>query len=67
LLNGGKWIISGSADNTVCIWDINSKHLVQKLQGHNDVVVAVDAHSTSDLIASGALDSDKTVRLWKQQ
>jgi len=63
-LNGGKWIISGSAgDNTVCIWDINSKNLVQKLKGHSDVVVAVEAHPTSSMIASGALDAD--VRLWK--
>jgi len=34
-LTRGKWIISGSADNTVCIWDINSKELIQQLKGHN--------------------------------
>jgi len=64
-LTGGKWIISGSADNTVCIWDINSSELLQRLDGHDDIVVAVSAHPSSDIIASGALDSDKTVRLWK--
>jgi len=61
----GKYIVSGSADNRVCIWDINSKNLLQRLQGHTDVVVAVAAHPSLDLIASGALDTDKTVRLWK--
>jgi len=28
-------------------------------------VVAVSAHPTQDIIASGALDNDRTVRLWK--
>lgn len=36
-LTKGKWIISGSADKTVCIWDINSKELVSQLRGHKDV------------------------------
>eukprot|EP01125_Pyxidicula_operculata_P021659 TRINITY_DN848_c0_g1_i1.p1 TRINITY_DN848_c0_g1~~TRINITY_DN848_c0_g1_i1.p1 ORF type:complete len:295 (+),score=41.19 TRINITY_DN848_c0_g1_i1:359-1243(+) len=65
-LTRGKYIISGSADNSVCIWDINSGELLQKMEGHQDVVVAVDSHPTVDMIASGALDSDNTVRLWKQ-
>lgn len=64
-LTKGKYIVSGSADNTVCVWDINTKKLLQRLNGHSDVVVAVAAHPTMDLIASGALDEDKTVRLWK--
>lgn len=66
LLSGGKWIVSGSADKTVCIWDINSKQLIQKLSGHTDVVVAVEAHPTNQIIVSGALDHDKSIRLWKQ-
>jgi len=64
-LTGGKWIVSGSAENSVCIWDINSQELLQRLEGHNDVVVAVSAHPSVDIIASGALDNDTTVRLWK--
>jgi len=64
LLSNSKSIISGSADKSVCVWDINSKELLCKLNGHKDVVVAVDAHPTRSLIASGALDKDRTVKLW---
>jgi len=62
-LTSGKFIVSGSADNNIYLWDLNSRLLLQKLMGHTDVVVAVSAHPYSDIIASGSLD--KTVRLWK--
>jgi COMPASS component SWD3 len=62
-LNSGKWIISGSADNSICVWDITSSMLLQRLEGHEDVVVAVSGHPTAEVIASGSLD--KTVKLWK--
>jgi len=64
LHNDKKYIISGSADNSVYIWDLNSRELIQSLPGHNDVVVAVAGHSTQSIIASGALDADMTVKLW---
>jgi len=60
----GRNIFSGSADNSVCVWDINTKELVQKLKGHTDVVVAVASHPTQDVIASGAIGSDKSVKIW---
>jgi len=61
--SGGN-IISGSADNCVYIWDINSKDLVQRLTGHTDVVVAVASHPTNDIIASGAIGEDKSIKIW---
>jgi COMPASS component SWD3 len=31
---GGKWIVSGSEDKCVYIWDIQTKEVVQRLTGH---------------------------------
>ncbi|XP_062575392.1 WD repeat-containing protein 5 isoform X2 [Saccostrea cucullata] len=33
-VTGGKWIVSGSEDNLVYIWNLQTKEVVQKLQGH---------------------------------
>ena len=30
---GGKWIVSGSEDNQVYIWNLQTKEIVQKLEG----------------------------------
>ena len=29
-----QWIVSGSEDNVVYIWNLQTKEIVQKLQGH---------------------------------
>ncbi|MEQ2187526.1 hypothetical protein GOODEAATRI_005594, partial [Goodea atripinnis] len=33
----GKWIVSGSEDNMVYIWNLQTKEIVQKLQGHTGI------------------------------
>ena len=54
------------------IWDLQSKKIVQKLEGHTGthplylidlgVVLAVASHPSENIIASGSLDKD--VYLW---
>ncbi|CAL1268231.1 unnamed protein product [Larinioides sclopetarius] len=64
---GGKYVVSGSEDNNVYIWHLNSRNLVQTLEGHSDVVLCVDCHPEQNVIASGSLDSENNIKLWKMR
>jgi COMPASS component SWD3 len=59
-----KHIASGSEDGRVYIWDLQTKRVIQQLDGHTDVVLAVAAHPTNTVLASGALEKDRTVKIW---
>jgi COMPASS component SWD3 len=65
--SNNAYVVSGSEDSTVCVWNINSKKLVQKIQGHCDVVIGVDCHPKRMLIVSGGGPRDGSVRVWRNK
>lgn len=62
----GKWLVSGSRDKTVRVWDLETKRLRGlPLVGHTKSVLCLqfDPSEKEDLIVSGS--SDKNVILWR--
>jgi COMPASS component SWD3 len=58
------FVVSGSETGEIVLWDVSSKNVLQRLNGHTEAVLAVDTHPTEKLMASGGLD--RTVRIWKE-
>lgn len=65
-VTNGKYIVSGSEDHCVYLWDLQQKTMVQKLEGHSDTAISVSCHPSENKIASAALGNDRTVRIWFQ-
>jgi COMPASS component SWD3 len=57
------FIASGSEDNSVLLWDVSSKNVMQRLEGHTGPVLSVHTHPTEKAIVSGGMD--RTVRVWR--
>ncbi|KAF2195267.1 WD40 repeat-like protein [Zopfia rhizophila CBS 207.26] len=57
------FVASGSEDKSIVLWDVSSKNVLQRLEGHTGAVLAVDTHPTEKIIVSGGLD--RTVRVWR--
>lgn len=66
-MTNGKYVVSGSEDKCVYLWELQTRKVVQKLEGHTDAVISVACHPTENMIASGALGDDKSVKIWTQE
>ncbi len=62
----GKYIVSGSADTTIRIWDLETRVQVgEPLRGHTDTVWSVAISPDGKRIASGSRDN--TIRIWSTE
>ncbi|MEI6444338.1 MAG: hypothetical protein WCO29_14715, partial [Nostocales cyanobacterium ELA583] len=61
----GLTLASGSDDNTVKLWDVQSGDCVRTLEGHSNWVTSVAWSGDGLTLASGS--DDNTVKLWDVQ
>ena len=58
----GKYVVSGSCDGTIKLWDINSGKEIRSLEGHSDRVDFIAITPDGKHIVSGR--KDNTIKLW---
>eukprot|EP01084_Bolivina_argentea_P082641 149614_1 len=61
----GQWIVTGSEDNKVYIYDAQSMNVLQTLDDHDDAVVALSVHPKEPVLASGGMMKDRSIKLWR--
>lgn len=60
-------VFSGSETGEVVLWDLQSRGVRTRLPAHSDAVLAVDAHPSRALLATGGTESDRTVKIWSDE
>lgn len=58
----GTFLASGSADNTIKLWDVQTGDLIHTFSGHADEVRSVAFRADGRYVVSGS--KDKTVKIW---
>ncbi|MCP5106486.1 MAG: NACHT domain-containing protein [bacterium] len=59
----GRFVVSGSRDNTVKLWDAQNGRLMTTLKGHDNWVKSAAFSPDGRFVVSGS--HDKTVKLWE--
>ncbi|MBE9263766.1 hypothetical protein IQ224_16910 [Microcystis sp. LEGE 00066] len=67
----GKTLATGSSDNTIKLWDVETGKEIRTLSGHNgyargsgNLISSVSFSSDGKTLATGSYDEDETIILW---
>jgi COMPASS component SWD3 len=62
-----QWALAacGSEDGSTVLWDVSSKEILQRLQGHEGVVLGVDVCAQDGAVATCGID--KTIKIWRRR
>ena len=59
----GQILASGSADNTIILWQPGTGNIIRTLEGHSGGVYSVAITSDNKILVSGS--EDQTIKLWE--
>lgn len=59
-----EYIVSGSEDKTIRIWDTNSGECLREIKGHKLRVKAVTSVTSNDKIVIASVSSDGVLKCW---
>lgn len=59
--------VSGSEDGDLVCWDVVDKNILQRIEGHTDVVLGVDTAEINGKRFLASCGLDRTVRLWEEE
>mmetsp|Transcript_12142 Transcript_12142/g.22739 ORF Transcript_12142/g.22739 Transcript_12142/m.22739 type:complete len:479 (-) Transcript_12142:79-1515(-) len=57
-------IVTGSEDGKIHLYDLQTRKTRQVLDGHKDACLAVAAHDSREVLASGGMSNDCQVKFW---
>jgi COMPASS component SWD3 len=62
-----QWALAacGSEDGSTVLWDVNSKEILQRLYGHEGVVLGVDVCAQDGAVAT--CGNDKTIKIYRRK
>jgi protein MAK11 len=63
-LNGKDYIVTGSEDKTIRIWDVQSGECVKEIKGHQLRVKAISVVASEDKIVLISVSSDGIIKCW---
>ncbi|KAJ1915283.1 general transcription repressor [Mycoemilia scoparia] len=58
----GKYLVTGAEDKLIRVWDIETRRIFHRLEGHEQDIYSLDFSPNGTTILSGS--GDRTVRLW---
>ncbi|CAP28641.1 Protein CBR-WDR-5.2 [Caenorhabditis briggsae] len=64
-ITGGKWIVSGSENGRIVVWNIQTREVVQEIEAHDTDVMNTDCHPLTNMIASAGIEPELCIRIWK--
>ncbi|MEA5568726.1 WD40 repeat domain-containing protein [Anabaena sp. UHCC 0399] len=65
ITDSGRTLVSASADQTIKVWNLDTKEIISTLTGHTDTVRAIALSADGQTLASGS--GDQTIKVWNFQ